>query len=84
LSVVGFAAVSGCAIVVGTINPLYGLVIAIGGMCKFLAYGIGWGIYPNYTGKGIKNFNHSTEIGEFLTGVFAGLALGIVFDNLIK
>lgn len=83
LSVVGLAAVSGAVIAIGTINPLYGAVIAIGGLCKFLAYGIGWGIYPNYTGRGIKNLNHSTEIGEFLTGAFAGLALGIVYESIL-
>ncbi len=45
------------------------------GMLKAVAYAIGWRIYPN-GGKITSNgFDHATEIGEFLTGVFLWGAL---------
>jgi hypothetical protein len=82
LALVGFAAVSGAVFTVVYFNPLVAAIIAIGGMLKSVAYAIGWTIYPKGNGKGIKNFDEATAIGEFLTGAFAFAGLGIVFNML--
>jgi hypothetical protein len=79
LSVVGLIAVSGGVIALGIQNPLSGLILAIGGMSKAIAYMIGWIILPD--GAHEDDFWHetdeATEIGEVLSGVFAGIALGL-------
>ena len=70
LGVSGFLAVSGAALIIGTINPVYGLIIASGGVFgKIIGYLIGWKI-PN-----IENGN---EFGEIFTGVLSYLGLAIV------
>lgn len=57
-------------------NPLIGgWFLVLSTLCKPVAYSIGWKIYPNFTGKGIKNLNEATQIGEFLTGFFQYLLI---------
>lgn len=67
LMITGIAAVFGSAIACFFINPLFSVIILIGGALKPLGYIIGFFTYR-------KKF---TEVGEFLTGVFAyfGLAM---------
>lgn len=59
-----------------------GFLIILGGAMKGPAYAIGWK-YHGYVHK--EHFSEPTEIGEFLTGFFAGLPLfytiGILFGN---
>jgi len=57
-------------------NPLVGAgFLILSTLCKPIGYAIGWKIYPNFTGKGIKNLNEATQIGEFLTGFFQYLLI---------
>jgi len=71
LALVGLAAVLIPALVIGYANPLSGLLVALGGLCKGFAYMIGWKLFP----KPADSMN--TETGEFLTGLFAGIGLGL-------
>lgn len=77
LSLTGLAAVLGGVIATSTQSPLCALILGAGGTLKGAAYMIGWKIYPQGTGAGADEFNEATEIGEFLTGFFAYLALAI-------
>lgn len=43
---------------------------ALGGALKPVGYIIGWKIYPEGQGRGIKYLNEATAIGEFFSGVF--------------
>jgi len=79
LALVGFAAVSGGAVAVGWTDPLAGLLIAAGGLLKPVAYMVGWAVYPKGQGKGPPDLNEATEIGEFITGVFAYGGLGCAY-----
>lgn len=52
-------------------DPLVGAIsLFLSTFCKPISYAIGWKIYPNFSGKGLKNLNEATQIGEFLTGFF--------------
>lgn len=85
LAIVGFAAVSGLSLAL-LINgdAVNAAIIAVSGAAKALAYMIGWVIYPESEGEGHKDFNEATEIGEFLTGVFAYMGLGwLVVTSMI-
>lgn len=76
MSISGLLAVAGCALAIGCTNSFAGFLIAMGGAAKGAAYMFGWSIYPKGTGKGIhEELDEATEIGEFLTGTFAGLGL---------
>lgn len=75
LAIVGLVAVLGAVIPLAYINPIAALILAIGGMSKAVAYMIGWAVYPSGEGNGVNGFNESTQLGEFLTGLFAGLTL---------
>ena len=77
LAVVGVAAVIGGVIALGYLNPIAGLVLAIGGALKAVGYTIGWYIYPSGKGKGLPQLNEATQVGEFLAGLFDGLGLAI-------
>ena len=78
LAVTGVAAVIGGVIALGYLNPIAGLILAIGGALKAVSYTIGWYLYPSGKGKGLPQLNEATQVGEFLTGLFAGLGLAIV------
>lgn len=65
MALTGLAAVSGAAIAIGYVDVSSGLIIAIGGLLKGLAYMIGQEVTKKYP----------TEIGELLTGFFAFSAL---------
>lgn len=56
-----------------------GIAVALSGILKGVAYMIGWKIYPNYSGKGWDQFDTATELGEFFTGFFDYLVLGVCF-----
>jgi hypothetical protein len=79
MSLTGFAAVSGAVVAFMFINPMASLIIALGGLLKGVAYEIGTFILPNQTKSGIKNLMYKTEIGEFITGLFAYGGLAIAF-----
>lgn len=77
LTIIGLFSTAGAAIGVGLVNVAAGAVIALGGLGKPLGYAVGWWVFPEGRGDGPKNFDEATAIGEFLTGVFAFLALGV-------
>jgi len=83
LVLVGLAPALGAAAAFGYLDLLAGLVVALGGMAKALAYMIGWKILPVETTKGPKDFNEATAVGEGLTGVFQGLALATAFHIVV-
>lgn len=68
----GFLSVSGAVIAMGFINPLFSVIMSVGGLLCGLAYMIGWAVYPKY----------ATVIGEILKGVFAYGALAICWGFL--
>ena len=76
---IGFAGSVGAAVAVGLVNPFAGIVIAAGGALKGPAYMIGWRVFPKGQGEGHKEFDEATELGEFLSGVFAFAGLGIAY-----
>lgn len=81
LAVVGFAAVSGAAIIIGFFNPLLSAFIALGGLLKPVAYVIGrYSIPAGYVEN--HNFDEPTEWGEFFTGFFAYAGLGVSCASL--
>ena len=78
LTIIGAFSTAAPAIAIGWEYPIHGLLVFLGGAIgKPLGYALGWKIYPNARGKGIKHLDEATAIGEFLTGVFAygGLAI---------
>lgn len=77
LALTGLLVTVPAGILVAFISPFWGAFLAVSGITKPIAYMIGWAIYPNFTGKGLKWLNEATAIGEFLTGFFAYLSLGI-------
>jgi len=79
MALTGLLAVSGSVIAFMFIDPLAALIIAIGGLLKGVAYEIGTFILPKQTKSGIKHFMYKTEIGEFITGIFAYGGLAIAF-----
>lgn len=58
--------------------PLWAILALVVGLCKALAYVHGWKLYPNYSNNDPEGsvwkiryeFNTSTEIGEFETGLY--------------
>lgn len=79
MALTGLLAVLGSVIAFMFINPLGALVVACGGLLKGVAYEIGTLILPKQSQSGIKHFNYKTEIGEFITGIFAYGGLVIAF-----
>lgn len=76
LSIVGMAAVSGAALAaVISGSALASLCIAIGGAAKALAYVIGWSLRGHIRPEWWDDLDEPTEIGEILTGFFAGVGL---------
>lgn len=75
---IGFVGSLGAAIAIGVVNPWAGVVIALGGAMKGLAYMIGWRLEGKLSSFP-KDLKEPTEIGEFLTGVFAFGSLGIAY-----
>lgn len=76
LAVVGLFSTLGPAIALGVVNPWSALPVVVGGIFKAVGYMIGWAIKP-IAKKGDGNFDEATEIGEFLTGIFAYAGFGI-------
>lgn len=77
LALTGLIVTIPTGIVIADINPFWGVFLALSGLTKPIAYMIGWVTYPNFTGKGLKWLNEATAIGEFLTGFFSYICLGI-------
>lgn len=77
LAVTGIATTLVAGIMLAFLNVWAGMAVALSGLTKGPAYMIGWAIYPNGSGKGIPHLNEATAIGEFLTGFFAYLILGV-------
>lgn len=71
MALTGLVAVIIPSLVIGWVNPVSGLLVALGGLCKGFAYMIGWKMFPKPAD------DRNTETGEILTGAFAGLFLGI-------
>lgn len=61
--------------VIASVNPMAGILIALSGLTKPLSYIIGWKIYPSGSGDGPKELDEATAIGEFLTGFFGWSAV---------
>lgn len=75
IGLVGFAAVSGAAIIIGTVDPLLGTLIGLGGFIgKPLSYLVGWKL---------PFVKHGNEIGEYGTGLFAYFMLGLALVKVI-
>lgn len=70
--------VSGVVLGIGG-HIMAGVILALSGCTKAIAYAIGWRVYPKGSGKGIRHLDEATAIGEFLTGFFAFGILGIVY-----
>lgn len=86
LVLVGIAAVSGAAFALGYINPLAGVIVAIGGAMKAVGYMIGWHFhdeFPTVLQNAPEDFDEATEIGEFLTGIFAYTGLTIAASMVL-
>lgn len=80
MGLIGFAAVSGAAIVVGCVYPLWGLLIGLGGFVgKPLAYIIGRKMRPAW----VANRFEPTEVGELLTGFFAYIPAWWFLEKMI-
>lgn len=78
MAIIGLFSTAGAAVSVGWFNPLAGVVIAMGGLAKSIAYAIGWGLDDRGYLIGLpKTINHPTAIGEVFTGVFMGLSVSI-------
>lgn len=77
LTLVGFTAVSGTTLALLYLNPISGLVLAIGGILKGPSYMFGdWAIgYSEEDTSG--EFDEATEVGEGLSGVFAYIGLAV-------
>lgn len=71
MALTGLVAVIVPSLVIGWANPLSGVLVALGGLLKGLAYMIGWKIFPKPADS------RNTETGEILTGLFAGIGLGL-------
>ena len=71
MALTGLVAVVIPSLVIGWANPLSGVLVALGGLCKGFAYMIGWKLFPKPADS------RNTETGEFLTGLFAGIGLGL-------
>jgi len=71
MALTGLVAVIIPSLVIGWVNPVSGLLVALGGLCKGFAYMIGWKLFP------LPSDSRNTETGEFLTGLFAGIGLGL-------
>lgn len=71
MALAGLVAVIIPSLVIGWVNPVSGLLVAVGGLCKGFAYMIGWKLFP------LPSDSRNTETGEFLTGLFAGIGLGL-------
>jgi hypothetical protein len=75
MGLIGFAAVSGAAIVIGFVDPFLGTLIGLGGFIgKPLSYLIGWKL---------PFIEHGNEIGEYGTGLFAYFMLGLALVKVI-
>ena len=80
LIVVGLAVTIAPGIIfAATMSAQGGILLLLSGALMSLAYMIGWWIYPDYKGKGPPNLDESTEVGEFLMGLFIGIALAIIW-----
>ncbi len=78
MSIIGVFSTAGAAIAVGWYYPAAGVVIGIGGLLKAPAYAIGWVLDDAKLLGGLpETINHPTAIGEVLTGVSMGAAVGI-------
>lgn len=74
LSLLGFLTVSGAAICIWTVYPLYGFLIALSGLIgKPISYLIGWKLF----GK------RGNEIGEYGSGLFVFFVVGLLLENVI-
>lgn len=78
LVLVGIFSTLAPAIAIGYIYAPAGIILLIGGALKAEAYRMGWKIYPNGPDATAPvDFNEATQIGEWRTGLFAGITLGI-------
>lgn len=85
-------AVSGLSIHLGLVGALLyssffvgAAIVALGGITKTVAYWIGWSLFEPYnphTNPEKTKFyglNHPTVFGEFFTGVFSYLSIGLAY-----
>jgi hypothetical protein len=74
-----FLAWRGACITIPTGLVTGNIAFAVSGASMVVAYAIGHIIYPNGAGKGIPHMDEATAIGEFLLGLFVGIAFVIFF-----
>lgn len=83
LCLVGVASVSGAVIAACVAGySLAALCIATGGAAKSAAYMIGWALQPHIRPDWWDDLDEPTEVGEILSGFFAGLGLVAAFALL--
>lgn len=75
MSMTGLAAVLAAVLAITWINPQQAIFLVFAGLAKGPAYVLGWMIFPKGQGKGPKDLDEPSEIGEFLTGAIVGAAL---------
>lgn len=79
LAIIGLFSTIAPSIVIGMDNLLLGMIIALSGAFKAVAYAIGWKLLDMGKIQHLPyNFNHATAIGELLTGFFAYIPLTIM------
>lgn len=63
--------------------PVTAALAMLGATFSPLAYNVGWMIYPEEYGKGPRNFNQATQIGEALTGAlcYSGLSVALLLGG---
>lgn len=60
-----------------------GFLLILGGAAKGLAYMFGWWVYPEYPRGDPQGLSSPTHLGEFFTGIFAGIPLGYALVQLL-
>jgi hypothetical protein len=79
LGITGIVGTIPAGIILSFFHGGAGLLLAVSGATKPLAYMIGWAVYPNGHGKGIPHLNEATVLAEFLTGFVAYALLAVSF-----
>lgn len=79
LMLTGVAAVLAGVVALAFVSPIGACILLYCGAAKWLAYEIGWRLYPEGNSEGPwQDVDEPTEIGELLTGLFVGLGLATV------
>jgi hypothetical protein len=79
LTMLGLAPVIGPAVVCAAYSPGAALILAAGGLWKPIGYFVGLCLYrAGWLKSAPKHWDELTEYGEFITGLAAGVSVGLV------